>query len=397
MAPEDFAHAHNSYNTHLQNLHYLTPDVLPVLKRQSKNNNIWALYLVEMIHTLSNLDSTNKKTDKTECLKILIEEVDPTLPKKSDRLVNVAWRLLAKSLFYNHDGATAEVVFQRNLAGMYLRFMEFRDYPAHRVFELKSWWPGSTEITLIIHSIRMDLSNKTVFLDAAAIPSLPEEGLDVNDPSLEEKKIKLDDDALALWKQFLPAFAERCRTWKHNEEFCEFLYEEMAPLSTKVEEKFMCDCGLGVFPEGYFEDMPQYAYLAPHAIRVAIPVCHKLAPGLQATHVPGSTLGLWPVPKPGYTPFVEKVEEIEWPAPKPRCLRCGLLAENLKCVHCLRAYYCSVECRKKHWNEGHQRICEFVQRTRPFLLYRRTKTDAVVWMKGCVRVLKRRNGDYCYY
>ncbi|KAF2192891.1 hypothetical protein K469DRAFT_714911, partial [Zopfia rhizophila CBS 207.26] len=68
----------------------------------------------------------------------------------------------------------------------------------------------------------MDLSNQTVFLDAAAIPLDHDMLRDSQQHILKVQErgdmvlVKVNEVELLLWRHLLPAFAERCREWKHK-------------------------------------------------------------------------------------------------------------------------------------------------------------------------------------
>lgn len=126
--------------------------------------------------------------------------------------------------------------------------------------------------SIFVHKLRMDVSNQTVFLDAAAV--LVHSGIEAEYHKYTDKYSKvdycvvnLDEDETPFWKYLLPMFAERCRAWKHKAT-CEYIRSGKVPLSTDLEERSVCSCGLGVFPMGYLRNEPAFRMLRKHAVRV---------------------------------------------------------------------------------------------------------------------------------
>jgi len=206
-----------------------------------------------------------------------------------------------------------------------------------------------TVAIVMVHAIRMDLSNQTVFLDAAVIPMLNTlakectaavEGLADTDMVTF---IVSDQEAL-FWKHLLPAFAERCRQWQHKPS-CEYKQQDMIPICTVPEESFMCGCGLGTFPDGYLENLEAFKSLARFSVRVAIPVIFP-SPVSRDSTAPG-------LPANINEPSHQKQD---------CCNVCSARKSSdgkplQKCAGCKVTLYCSSACQKKDWKKGHKQLC----------------------------------------
>ena len=172
-------------------------------------------------------------------------------------------------------------------------------------FCLKS--PTGVVCIMLVDSIRMDLSHQTVFLDAALFPPQVNGGCAYLTPlmaSLSTKlvQIPVDGDETVFWKQFLPTFVERCRSW-HHKITCEYRAEGFLPISTEDGKPFVCSCGSGFFPEKYLDNIQHFKTFAKFAVRVAVPVIFaspisKDDAGLVDAKTALTTLHLVHVPKP---------------------------------------------------------------------------------------------------
>ena len=75
-----------------------------------------------------------------------------------------------------------------------------------------------------VDAIRMDVSNQTVFLDAAFIPLCAGSGLGSVQAVLrtcqeDVMMIQMQDEEQRFWKHLLPTYAERRRSWEHQVSF----------------------------------------------------------------------------------------------------------------------------------------------------------------------------------
>ena len=226
--------------------------------------------------------------------------------------------------------------------------------------------------TLFVDAVRMDVSNQTVFFDAACIQL--HDGLDFESsmalPNPQDHDVLViiaDDDQVPFWKQFLPVFAERCRQWTHKPS-CEYRSNGKIPLCTLPGKQYMCGCGIGVFPETYLEKTKESKMLCKHATRVAIPLIFSspispdefvaLSPSIpssQNSALDNSRKSGCPVPS---------VQDLA--AKKDACFVCRAKTAKtgeslLKCSRCKIAQYCSADCQQRDWKAEHKRVCKQLQ------------------------------------
>jgi hypothetical protein len=112
---------------------------------------------------------------------------------------------------------------------------------------LFSFYTASGQIARIfVNVVRFDVSNQTVFRDAAIIPSYPKISTEVDWIVLSTMRgqkivtLVVDDMEIPFWHHLLPTFVERCRSWTHKST-CEYKAKgRNIPLSTKLNEQIMC-------------------------------------------------------------------------------------------------------------------------------------------------------------
>jgi hypothetical protein len=163
-------------------------------------------------------------------------------------------------------------------------FAHLIDVPSSGTYTCFIFWApsprGNSEFALIfVDRLRLDVANQTVFIDAACIPiydSIYAQVLGaLMDPSILKTMkmvdIKPSKFGASFWKHRLPAYAERCRAWKHKPK-CEYKDRARTLSLLNGTKKFMCGCGFGVFPEGYLGNWKQFKNISRLAIRVAIPI-----------------------------------------------------------------------------------------------------------------------------
>ena len=104
---------------------------------------------------------------------------------------------------------------------------------------------------IFVNDTRFDLASHTIVADACVIP-LSQKNVSKLSLALgravgiRHVLINTPDEETKLWKLFLPALAERCRTWKHLPT-CEYLSQGI-PACTKglgFEASPLCSCGKG--------------------------------------------------------------------------------------------------------------------------------------------------------
>ncbi|KAG9077365.1 hypothetical protein FRC06_008961 [Ceratobasidium sp. 370] len=134
---------------------------------------------------------------------------------------------------------------------------------------------GGIYAILLVCGLRLDLASFTVIVDTALVP-LSTERMSSLIPSIQ----KLQDESpivqvitegheAVAWKKLLPAYVERCRTWKHNAK-CEYAAQGEIPLSLKMDENPICTCGEGLGFGGPEWRVELWEGLFPFATRAAI-------------------------------------------------------------------------------------------------------------------------------
>ena len=202
---------------------------------------------------------------------------------------------------------------------------------------------NDVDTLIFVTAFRLDLASHGFVMDAQVVT--PSKHVDkVMDvltairPELRYIKFYGEEEA-AAWKQLLPAFAERCRTWKHGRN-CEYLAGRKIPLALKSNEDPLCSCGKGkdVTPE--FRKEEAWKIAIPYVTRIAIGPLHGVP---YAEDVRPIVAGL-EVPKP--------------PKPEKRCQKCGGPGKPklLVCSVCKGVSYCSADCQKADW-KAHKRAC----------------------------------------
>ncbi|KAJ9609426.1 hypothetical protein H2200_005753 [Cladophialophora chaetospira] len=207
----------------------------------------------------------------------------------------------------------------------------------------------------LVDSIRLDLASLSMVLDAAMLPSF--KALSHRIRRSQWTKLwnnlvgrlpvfEVDEDTFAFWQHAGAAFAERCRNWEHLPT-CEYATKGTSNLLyNKDDENMICSCGLGKFPDDFKPDAPIWKDMAKHCVRVAISpfFCVPMVEGIadvdrefrilkkRMASLEHKELGCWECNK---QPLSDK-----------KLLNCG---------GCGVAKYCSKQCQKKDWKEGHHK------------------------------------------
>ncbi|KAK4184367.1 hypothetical protein QBC35DRAFT_517620 [Podospora australis] len=136
------------------------------------------------------------------------------------------------------------------------------------------------QMVLLVSAMRLDLSNRTLVLDAAVMPAsferLQQQAMVFQHIFNTEKitAVNVTLDELRLWKEVLPSMVERCREWEHKAG-CEYFKGGKAkppPLSVEKGGRIICDCGQGVFPADYHVDYlgSNWKHVKKQCVRAAI-------------------------------------------------------------------------------------------------------------------------------
>ena len=246
-------------------------------------------------------------------------------------------------------GERARVEFKDSLFSLFMHYSGLQGQRAH-VFGLNCPTDGGIHILLFVSSLRLDLSNRTVVLDAAALPLydalMPRitSFLQTLTNSGGLCQIRATEAEMRLWKQVLPAFVERCRTWSHKSD-CQYLTEGRIPLSIERGKRLLCSCGDGAFPKKFVDDFPDWNQIAKYAVRTAI------SPSFAAAMFESGY---------DYSKLEDEAEASK--AEACRVCRRSKKADGsglLNCARCSRVKYCSRECQRADW-KSHKGTCKAV-------------------------------------
>ncbi|KAI8932270.1 hypothetical protein NX059_010471 [Plenodomus lindquistii] len=255
---------------------------------------------------------------------------------------------------------------KESLQSMYAHIFSLEGVARGQVFQLGT--SATSFGVLYVDAVRMDVSNQTTLLDAAFFPHQGGPEILTVDNILQGRGktyigIKVQKDEASFWKHLLPAFAERCRQWKHKD-ICEYRISGRMPLSIDDNKPFMCTCGMGIFPDNYLGNHNSAKQLLKHGTRVAVPVV-SASPISKDDPDSVSFASLFKDQEKRKnenqsTVRTLRVEDIT--AKKGTCFECGAKeAEGgealLKCSKCKVAQYCSAECQKKEW-KTHKLVCK---------------------------------------
>ncbi|KAG8744378.1 hypothetical protein FRC10_010265 [Ceratobasidium sp. 414] len=210
---------------------------------------------------------------------------------------------------------------------------------------------------VLVAGIRLDLASSTVVLDAAVVPltvaKMPAlmPGIQtLHSRGKEFEQLRTEGAEVAAWKRLLPAFVERCRTWSHTPN-CEYLPENIIPLSLETASSPICSCGQGVGFTSPVWDVAWWKGLLPHATRVAISPLFAVS---YLERVAGQLAGILSS-RPSTQSKPASSEK-----PITACWSCdGPGRPNLStCSRCKKARYCSPECQHKDWKDRHKKVCQ---------------------------------------
>ncbi|CAE6498394.1 unnamed protein product [Rhizoctonia solani] len=206
---------------------------------------------------------------------------------------------------------------------------------------------GDAHTTFLIGGFRLDLASNTVICDAAVVHPTTESlhGFVAKLPADKRLQLVTSVHETAVWKKIIPAFVERCRTWKHSSN-CEYTVSGMVPISIEPGASPICTCG-----QGFGFGTPEWkvdlcADLLPSATRLALsPLFHT------GSHLPskdsisgrfGDTGPRWE-----FKPRTDNACWVCYGAGKPDLMTCGT---------CKKARYCSVVCQRQDW-KSHKKTC----------------------------------------
>ncbi|KAK6537119.1 hypothetical protein TWF694_011318 [Orbilia ellipsospora] len=227
-------------------------------------------------------------------------------------------------------------------------------------FGLHNEKQGGNYMLILVNELRMDLSGQGIVADCALLP-LEYESVQTLGSGLRNLmgksgivSVKTSDAETKAWLQFSVGMVERCRTWTHNQNKCEYYKLKKIPLTApdlSVGKSPICNCGKGLFPTSFYAD-DRIKPLLPYATRAA------LGPLFSP---PYST-------KPqDFKDMARKVEErlamMSKEIREGTCGGCGTSKRAdgdetlMKCARCKGIEYCSKECQKGDWKR-HKADCQ---------------------------------------
>lgn len=199
-----------------------------------------------------------------------------------------------------------------------------------------------TYALIFLNDIRLDLSAQTVVVDACVVPLydalVPRITNELR--SLSFVAINTFDDELLAWKRLLPAFAERCRTWKHSDK-CEYLKRGFPASLNGYTSSPLCSCGKGK-NLGSFGKVSSWKSFQPEATRIAIGPLFTLSSVYNMLQSLGEDNAN--TRKSDGRPTSSSTLET-----KTNCASCAKPGAPSVCSRCKGVKYCSSSCQKNHW------------------------------------------------
>jgi hypothetical protein len=143
-----------------------------------------------------------------------------------------------------------------------------------RLFALRDEATNNCDTIFFINDLRFDLHCHTMVCDGYVLPLTNEllSRIESDFAKLVHKgdmvSVNVFEGEMQAWKQLIPAFVERCRSWKHRDD-CEYKTQGKVPLTDVMEADPLCSCGRGKDIEG-MSKVALWSKLAPYVTRVAL-------------------------------------------------------------------------------------------------------------------------------
>jgi hypothetical protein len=166
----------------------------------------------------------------------------------------------------------------------------------------------------------------------------------------DEKNIQVGQDELRCWNRAFPAMVERCRSWEHKES-CQYSTTNL--LSTSVESRTFCSCGMGKVDEDFLK-VKQWKGMEKYVTRCALSAVFP-APYMEETRQ--RQLAMVKEMRRRVTTVSDKFTQLSLnPSMAATCQVCGSEKDAKKCSLCGRVVYCSRACQKEDWPK-HKVVC----------------------------------------
>ncbi|KAL1960583.1 hypothetical protein VTO42DRAFT_7162 [Malbranchea cinnamomea] len=193
-------------------------------------------------------------------------------------------------------------------------------------------WMDRIELLTLVSSARLNPANHTVILDAAVVPVTgdfvctgPKEILQAQTSDNTVVHVKVDEEEIKTWKQALPAYIERCRTWEHRPGY------------------------------DFLGRLKNWKFPTKHAVRAAISPCFPV-PLVEDFFSAAALAGIQEGPGPR-RPTGTLVKS-SW-----GCWKCGktvleaAVTQVRACPDCQQSKYCSRSCQRSV-ARAHKKVCK---------------------------------------